>query len=121
MIKNKDKSLTAKQRAFCQYYAVCNNGMLSAQKAGYSDRGKASKDVLAKDAAIRYISELRKQMIEEFTVQTEYCIMQWKKLTQMAISQGDYTAAANIVQKISKMKEPINAGQLTGQIKINIV
>lgn len=114
------QALTAKQRMFCEYYAISNNAQEAAKKAGYKDMCVIQKRLFKNALVLELIQELRKQMIQDYLVQTEYCVMQYKKLIDMAMKTGDYTGASLIVQKLSKLKQPLNANGITGQVTIKI-
>ena len=119
-IKQIAQTLTAKQRSFCQFYAISNNATQSAKKAGYIDMSVIQKKLFKNPLVLELIQQLRKQMIQDYIVQTQYCVMQYKKLIDMAIQSNDYMGASTIVQKISKLKQPLNANAITGQVVIKI-
>lgn len=74
--QKEDNSLNPKQKAFCEYYVVDNNGSAAAIKAGYSKNTAASKAsqlliiVKVKD----YIEKLRAEIAERNKITIDECV-----------------------------------------------
>lgn len=110
--------LTAQQLMYCQYFAISNNSLQALRKAGYTNPYTTHKKFRNNKFIQQYISFLRSQMIEEYTVTYQYCAMKYKQMIEMAMQKKDYYNASNIVQKLSKLKEPVN--NISGQVVIKI-
>lgn len=114
-------NLTPKQKLFAQFYAISNNASDAASKAGYVDKSNGVK-MLRKPHVSQYVAQLRKQMIEQYIVHYQFCVMQYKQLLLIAKQNKDYQLAMDILQKISKLREPMagNPQSNSGEIKIII-
>lgn len=120
-IQARKEALTKKERMFCEYYAISNNASESARKAGYCDGSVVQKKLMKNHAILQLLELLRKQMVQQYILQTEYCVMQYKQCINAAKEAGDYNGCANIIQKLSKLKQPIQGSSITGQVTIKVV
>lgn len=55
----------------------------------------------------QYCNMLRQQLVDEYNLKIEYCVMQMKKTIEMALEKKDYKTAAEITQKLSKIQPPV--------------
>ena len=105
-IKQIESHLTKKQLVFCKLYATNNNISQSSKQANIPYVSAYS--ALRENPYVEmYCNMLRQQMIDEYNLKIEYCVMQMKKTIEMALEKKDYKTAAEITQKLSKIQPPI--------------
>ena len=115
----KDEHLTPKQATFAQAYAYTNNMSLAQTKAGLT-RGSGKKYIARCPQVVQAINEYRQQLIQQYIAQYQFCVKQYKSLYKKAIDDGDLDLASSIIQKISKLRQPMQ-GNPTNNNQIKIV
>lgn len=112
--------LTPKQQTFAQAYAYTNNIGLAEQRAGYQ-KGVGKKMMKTHPNLIQAIDQYRKQMIQQYVAHYQFCVKQYKEILQKAKKQKDYSLASTIIQKLSKLRQPMLGNNTnTNEIKIVI-
>lgn len=88
-------------------------------KAGLT-RGSGKKYISRCPQVVQAINQYRQQMIQEYIAQYQYCVRQYKSLYNKAVDDGNFDLASDIIQKISKLRQPMQ-GNPTNNNQIKIV
>ena len=111
-------ALTGRQRSLAELYAQNNNIVKSAKMLSFNKPWQYAK-YLQNPQFVQYVHFLRKQFINDYIAQTEYCVMIYKQAIQKARKQNDYRAMADIAKNIASMKQPVTS--IKGTVNIQII
>lgn len=109
--------LTAKQKAFCEYYVQCGNATQAAIKAGYSKKyaGESASKTTRSPAVKEYIKELQKEIktnniIDARQIQEELTAIILQESDEEVIVNEDNDAGLS--KATTKKKKPSQADRI---------